>query len=320
MLAFNPHCIVFGLMDALLREFRRPSPVSLEDRQFILCFLGLSILAWVGTVMVFRLMAKAFATAVSVSPLTDPYEIALLTGGPRRMLEAALASLLAQGLILVHRESSGKTTTFSSGVDLSGRCLHPFERAVVEQMPGNLSQLRNALPEFERLYRNGLISKGLMFSYGKHAVMRFFGAFPLFALLIYGAYRLLDRKFLDYNIENVWVENWIGLFSSLIVIHAFAVVSILRRTSYATIAGESFRERFHKQVFAPRLGFDVDRGPGLGVLAATAVAVAGTEALLSSGYESLKQVFTSDESVDSSDSGFYESDVWRDVPDDSSDD
>jgi uncharacterized protein (TIGR04222 family) len=110
-----------------------------------------------------RPLARARAVSPSESPSLGVYEAALLAGGPRRVADAALVSLVSRGVLRVSRKG---TLTRVHGVEPGAGA--PAESAVrrhVASYPGDTaSGVRHALARHHAVRRlaMSLASRGLM--------------------------------------------------------------------------------------------------------------------------------------------------------------
>ena len=275
-------------------------------------FIALSLLAFIFTALLSHVLERVLSPAISVRPLTAAYEVALLIGGPRRVLEAALASMLARCLISVQRDSAKGLTSFQVEPDASGTCVHEVERALMRRMPSDFEDLWGPLMATLHQVRETLVSRGFLFSRGKHLLIRLVASLPCCSMGLGGTYFLMR--------EWEYGDRAARIGAIITLLHWFVCWAIISRRSIVTRNGQRVVSRIQRLVFAPRLSPDKPRDEGVGARAAMAVALAGTQALLSSGYNLLYQTFTGKESVPPSDGfEFFDSDAGIDVPNSSSD-
>jgi hypothetical protein len=112
-------------------------------------------------------MRGIFRRTTDPAPQTlDLYDVAYLTGGPRRMMEAALVALHERGMVRI-RVSRVRAVDEADGSPVDHPDSHPFERAVVDLCRPRSRDMHSLLgavetgPEVEEIERR-MVSSGLL--------------------------------------------------------------------------------------------------------------------------------------------------------------
>ncbi|MBL9185058.1 MAG: TIGR04222 domain-containing membrane protein [Verrucomicrobiaceae bacterium] len=212
--------------------------------------------------------------------VSDPYEVAMLGGGERRALDAALASLFARRMIEVQSHGPRQPATLHLVPGIIDSRLHAVEQRVLQTLPQDLRGLRKLFAPLAEKLRRNLESSGLVLSSGQRSQVQLIVAAPLVLMMVIGVVKV----FIGLERERPVAFLVIALVVSLIVL-CVVLSKIARRTP----AGEAVWKRMAKPTIAPRLKEAEPALPETGHLAAMAVALAGTHALAGAGYEPLYQ-------------------------------
>lgn len=220
---------------------------------------------------------------LSDETLTDPYEIAFLGGGGRRMVDAALAALFTRGLLKLDTPKNGQARIGAAPV-AEEVDLHLVEHQVWQALPQNslaeVRHVRKALIPVTKGMQESLAARGYVFAPSQLTRLGWLAALPLLVVMIIGAAKFCVG--LSHGRPILFLV--FCLFASLIVL-------ILRLSwmKKRTAAGEGIWRRLAGRRVNPlveRAGAHV-LDP---TLAAMAVAIGGTGVLATPLYQPMHDV------------------------------
>ncbi|MFN0074888.1 MAG: TIGR04222 domain-containing membrane protein [Prosthecobacter sp.] len=221
---------------------------------------------------------------LSDEPLTDPYEIAFLGGGGRRMVDAALAALFTRGLLKLDTPKNGRATI---GAALEGDTadLHPVEHQVWQALPtsgrAEVRHVRKALIPLTQAMQESLAERGLVFLPPQLTRLSWLVALPMLLMLIAGVIKVCIGISRDKPVFFLIV----CLFISVLVL--CLRMSLMKKR---TVAGEAL---WHRLSLRRRISPLVERDGRHDLdptLAAMAVAIGGSTALATPSYQPLHNV------------------------------
>lgn len=272
-----------GCVDLNVFDYRGPD--------FLLFYVTGFIAAFAASVVLVQ-MARGRADSHEEGDLPDdPYEIAFLGGGGRRVVDAALAALYSRKVVKTGATASrmGTLGAVERGDD-SG--LHPVEQRVWRALPLNRTEevrnVRAAVTPVTERVKQALVDKGMILS-GEHmANLRILAALPMVSMMAVGAIKFL----VGLDREKPVVFLVICLFVSLIIL-----VVRLAKMNRRSALGEAIWRKLGRRRLEASLARNNSDITSTEV--AMAVALAGSSALAIPAYEPLhktihRPVFTAD--------------------------
>ncbi|MGV3660714.1 MAG: TIGR04222 domain-containing membrane protein [Prosthecobacter sp.] len=210
--------------------------------------------------------------------LTDPYEIAFLGGGGRRMVDAALAALFTRGLLKLDTPKNGVAKIGAAPVkeemdiDLVE---HQVWQALPQKSMAEVRHVRKALIPVTLAMQESLATRGYVFGPAQLKRLSWLAALPLLVMMGIGAVKFC-----------IGLTHGRPIFFLVFCLFASLIVLILRlsRMKKRTAAGEGIWQRLNGRRISPlveREGRHV-LDPSL---AAMAVAVGGTGVLSTPAYQ-----------------------------------
>jgi uncharacterized protein (TIGR04222 family) len=251
-------------------------------------------IALVASLLLARVIAGIVSTRAKNHSLSDPYEIALLGGGARRVLDAALAALFARKMLEIQSHGSQNPATLHRVPDVMASQMHPVEEKVLNALPQDLRSLRKRFEPVAEKLRANLEAAGWMLTNSQRSQIQLITAVPLVLMMLVG----LVKVFVGMDRDKPVMFLVFALVVSLIV-----TVVILSKVRRRTTAGDAEWKRLARPTTAPRLTSSPPLFADIGGLAAMAVAVTGVQALAGSGYESLYQTIRHPQATSSSGCG-----------------
>ncbi|MFN7562028.1 MAG: TIGR04222 domain-containing membrane protein, partial [Prosthecobacter sp.] len=251
-------------------------------------------IALVASLLLARVIAGIVSTRAKNHSLSDPYEIALLGGGARRVLDAALAALFARKMLEIQSHGSQNPATLHRVPDVMASQMHPVEEKVLNALPQDLRSLRKRFEPVAEKLRANLEAAGWMLTNSQRSQIQLITAVPLVLMMLVG----LVKVFVGMDRDKPVMFLVFALLVSLIV-----TVVILSKVRRRTTAGDAEWKRLARPTTAPRLTSSPPLFADIGGLAAMAVAVTGVQALAGSGYESLYQTIRHPQATSSSGCG-----------------
>jgi uncharacterized protein (TIGR04222 family) len=249
--------------------------------QFYLFGFGFAFLA---SLLLLRYARADRQERLSDQTLIDPYEIAFLGGGGRRMVDAALAALFTRGLLKLDAPKNARAT-IGAAHDGDDTDLHPIEHQVWRALPtgskAEVQQVRKALIPVAQAMQESLAERGYVFRPSQLTRLSWFAALPMLSMLIIGAYKV----WVGISRDKPVILLIVCLFISVIVL--CLRMSLMRKR---TAAGKALWDRLrHKQRVNPLVERDGQHvlDP---TLAAMSVAIAGSTALATPSYQPLHTV------------------------------
>jgi uncharacterized protein (TIGR04222 family) len=218
---------------------------------------------------------------LSDATLTDPYEIAFLGGGGRRMVDAALAALFTRGLLKLDTPKNGRATLGASHLgDDTG--MNPVEHQVWRALPtGSRTEVRHvrkALIPVAQAMQESLAERGYVFHPSKLTRLSWFAALPMLFMLIIGAYKV----WVGISREKPVILLIVCLFISVLVL-CLRMSLMRKRTAAGQALWNRLNRRKHISPLVERDGTHV-LDP---TLAAMAVALGGSAALATPSFQPL---------------------------------
>lgn len=252
-----------------------------EFLKFYLVGFGLAFLA---SLLLLHSARADRQERLSDEPLTDPYEIAFLGGGGRRMVDAALAALFTRGLLKLDTPKNGRAT-IGAAHDGDDTDLHSFERHVWRALPtGSKTEVRHvrkALIPATQAMQESLAERGYVFQPSKLTRLCWFAALPMLFMLIVGAYKV----WIGISRDKPVILLIVCLFISVLVL--CLRMSLMRKR---TAAGQALWDRLrHKRRINPLVERD-GRHVLDPTLVAMSVAIAGSAALATPSFQPLHNV------------------------------
>jgi uncharacterized protein (TIGR04222 family) len=241
------------------------NPLALDAPAFLWLY-GLLLVASFG---LSRYAAYRLRPDGSRHPVSDPDSLALLTGGPVRLAEAAIARLMANG-VLAHASGQRFIKTGRGNATLAS----PVDRAMVAlPAPARWRDLWRAAKREADALRAALERQGLLMDAEAATQLRIVQILPFVALLMLGTARLVRGIMLDHAVGYLIVLMLITLVFGL------SRLTVDRRTRAGQQAVRSARVDWQRLRLAPTQ-------PEM----ALAVAVFGTAVLAGSALEPLHRL------------------------------
>ena len=252
-----------------------------RGEEFLKFYIVGFALSYIASLLIMRSARADRQERLSDAPLTDPYEIAFLGGGGRRMVDAALAALFTRKLLKLDTPKNGRATIGASdaGDDTN---LHPIEHQVWCALPNGakseVRHVRKALIPVTQAMQESLAERGLVFPASQLTRLRWLVALPMLLMLIAGVIKVC----VGISRDKPVIFLIVCLFISILVL--CLRLSLMKKR---TAAGEAQWNRLdQKQHISPLVKRDGQHvlDP---TLAAMAVAVGGSAALATPSYQPL---------------------------------
>jgi len=243
------------------------------------CLIVAALLLSLGIVWIIRGQPLRFA------PLSDPYEIAFLSGGGKRAVDAALARLYGKRLITIDRHKKAPYTSVRLLNNVHDLELSGLEKTVYLALPGShsstsLPSLRAALKPAVKSIRDRLRAAGLLFTGAQKFGIGLLAALPFLAVIAFGI-----SKFMVGISRDKPVFFLLVLLFLTFIIMSFRLSALRRRTATGQALWKKLRREL-KQPMKNLSGTTAEENIGQ---IALAVAILGTPALVSAaGYQELK--------------------------------
>ncbi len=218
---------------------------------------------------------------LSDATLSDPYEIAFLGGGGRRMVDAALAALFTRGLLKLDTPKNGRATLGASHLgDDTG--MNPVEHQVWRALPTGfrteVRHVRKALIPVTQAMQESLAERGYVFHPSKLTRLSWCAALPMLFMLIIGAYKV----WVGISREKPVILLIVCLFISVLVL--CLRMSLMRKR---TAAGQALWNRLSRRKHINPLVERENTHVFDPTLAAMAVALGGSAALATPSFQPL---------------------------------
>lgn len=264
-----------GCRDLNVFDYRGEAFLKFYVTGFVLALM----LSW----MITRSARAERQERLSDEMLTDPYEIAFLGGGGRRMVDAALAALFTRGLLKLDAPKNGRAKIGAAPareeVDL-----HLVEHQVWQALPKNsmaeVGDVRKALIPVAQGMQESLATRGYVFGPAQLRRLSWLAALPLLVMMLIGAAKFCIG--LSHGRPILFLV--FCLFASLVI--------LLLRLSWMkkrTAAGEGQWQKLNGRSINPLVERD-GRHALDPSLAAMAVAVGGTGVLSTPAYQPMHDV------------------------------
>lgn len=242
------------------------NPLDWGGKAFLFLYIALFVAAVILSVMILRLVRPDGRGGAA----TDADGMAFLAGQGQRMLEAAVARLLASGALVLQ---DGKRFLRGDGTAGPGS----LDRALLAvAMPADWIELAKATKPHVAPVERRLVAGGLVMDKGEARWIGLIAALPLLALFALGAAKL---------ILGLSRDRPVGFLAALLVLTAIVVLirifTVDRRTRGGMAALDNARERHERLRRAPT---HAETG--------TAVALFGTTVLVGSAFAALHQMRT----------------------------
>lgn len=175
-----------GCQGAAVLDYRGSEFLTL----FVQLFVAACLVSW----LIVKAASSAATSSASAEPPTDPYEIAFLGGGGRRVVDAALAVLFSRGLLSVVA-SPNSPAKLGLRPEAKVADLHPIEQQVLTALPANgshvpLRTLRQSLRPVTEALQERLVLRGWLFSYSRYVATAWLAAAPLLLVVALGLLKI----------------------------------------------------------------------------------------------------------------------------------
>ena len=224
---------------------------------------------------------KKVETAEPGDVPTDPYEIACLGGGGRRVVDAALAALYSRRLLTFETPKSSPAK-IGSNEQTNDAAIHPIEEKVRAALPrhrtAEVRSVREALRPITEEMQQRLASRGLVLRDQQVSYLRFVAAFPMLVMMTAGVVKF----FIGLSQGKPVMFLFFGLIVTVIVL-ALRIKFVQRRTK----AGEAAWSQLRVMQPPARLKSSMDFARMEPAAAALAVAMIGSSALATPTYQPL---------------------------------
>lgn len=253
-----------------------------QGEQFLMFYIGALFAAVIGSKVLAGIFRRTGPGRLGDEDLRDPYEIAFLGGGGRRLGDAALAALYTRGLLRLETLAGGALrmgTVAGKNVDDLSLTEHQVWRALPQQTPAEMHHVRRALVPVTTAMQDKLAQLGYVFSPAGLSRLRWVAALPFLFLMGIGVVKL----FVGFSRGRPVAFLVVALVVTLVVMIA-RLTTIRRRTA----AGEAMWQRLSTRELNRRKGSvagvadSVPFDPGH---AALAVAMMGSSVLAGPAYE-----------------------------------
>lgn len=252
--------------------------------EFLKFYVSAFALAFLISLVVGSIFRSRVARGESSGPLTDPYEIAFLAGGGRRMVDAVFTALFTRGAIVTYEEGNGAGRMGKVEAPLDETDWHPFESLCLTAFPesgtAKVGSLRKALIPLTEAMQGSMTDLGLILSSAQLVKLRLTVAFPLLLVMISGAIKIVVG--IDRNKPVLFLV--ILLFLSLIAL-IFRIALVGKRTLEGATVWKEIRSQGRVKPIIERDGkWALDPNN-----AALMVAIGGAATLNTSSFKSLHQ-------------------------------
>lgn len=212
---------------------------------------------------------------------TDPYEIAFLGGGGRRMVDAAFAALYARNQLTLDTPKNSPAK-IGSTARTTDEPLHPVEAKVRAALPGSrtteVRSVRETLRPVTEEMQQRLASRGLVLRDKQRSHLQFVAAFPILLLMTTGV-----MKFIVGLNRGKPVMFLVFFLIASVIILALRLTFLRRRTQ----AGEAAWSQLKVMQPPSHLKSSMDFARMEPAAAALAVAMIGSSALATPTYQPL---------------------------------
>jgi uncharacterized protein (TIGR04222 family) len=260
------------------------NPLELPGPQFLLLFLALFAVAFVASRLLRHRFSATRADAGAAS-LADPWSIAYLAGGPARVVDTGIATLLAEDRA---EWKDGK---------LHVRDLHSVKDSPLREIARasasgqRVRDIVKILQSYTTRLHESLQQRGLMLDSAQRQMAGLWGALPYLALTVFGIAKI------QIGIAR---ERPVFFLVLLVIVSGIAtLVAWLRRPQRSTAGEALLRSLNQRHAHARRAPRDGDIG--------LAVALGGTAILAGTAFASYHD-YRAPQSSSSSDSGCSSSD------------
>ena len=192
-------------------------PFNLDGSQFLLLYGLLFIVAFISSMVAGRLARPAGCE----QRLTDPDELALLSGGETRLVETIVTRMLVSGAI-VH-EGDNNFSLGSHEAATSG-----IERTIVAMMPASLPAIRSNIKPYGDMLDYQLTDLGLLMNDAESGRLRFSYLLPFLLLGCLGFVRMIQGMVNDRSV---------GFLIMFIIVTSVVAISLSKADRY-TRAGQ----------------------------------------------------------------------------------
>lgn len=221
--------------------------LDIKGGEFLRFYVGAFGLAFIASLAIMRERRGSNGRSVphaTEATLGDPYEIAFLAGGPRRMMDALLAALHSHGLVQVGIPAKGSATLGArSGADAhDASLLHPLEQQAWQVLPQDaMAEVRNVRQGLQPLaegMRDALVARGLMLSPVRFTQSIWLACLPLLLMIGLGVSKVL-----------IGLDRGRPVFLLILCLLLSVVVLVLRLqwASRRTAAGNRVWRRLRRQ-------------------------------------------------------------------------
>lgn len=253
-----------------------------RGEDFLVFYVAAFFAAIVASKLIVGIFRRTGPGRLGDEDLKNPYEIAFLGGGGRRLVDAALTSLYTRGLLKLETPAGGTLrmgTVEGKRVDDLTDTEHQVWKALPQQAPAEMHRVRRALIPVTAAMQDRLAERGYVFSPAGLSRLRWLAAVPFLFLMGMGGMKVvvgLDRGRPVLFLILALVVTLVVMISRL--------VAMRRRTA----AGEamwqriSTREQSRRKPAADGLADHLPFDPGH---AALAVALMGSSVLATPAYQ-----------------------------------
>ena len=259
------------------------NPFNLTGPEFLALYAGVAVAALGGAALLRWYLRQPSDDFFAEEPVLDTYEVAFLSGGTERAVQAALGRLVKDGMLYV---DAGERSVFCE--KSPPREAHWLERAVYVATEGKNASLqemrRRAAPAAARLEQR-LQELGLLLAPNQALLVRWLPSLLILAAVLFGGIKILVG--LSRNRPVVY------LFMACTLMVMFAVVALASKP-WRSRRGDRFLKRLRERNTALKYASSRDRdgriaGPDVALAVALfGVSVLSDVAILSSLYRILK--------------------------------
>ncbi len=265
--------MIAGCREANVFDFTGP--------EFLRFYIAGFVMALLMSLLLVKWERSRWKDGAGAEAPNDPYEIAFLGGGGRRLVDAALTALFTRGILVARTSGAGRATLMLSHKDRTAD-MHPVEKRLMQSLPGGCKMevrtVRESLKHLALEMQETLAGRGLILSIAQLARVRWLAALPMALMMVAG----VIKCFIGINRDKpVFFLIFCLVFS--IVILALRLGAVRKRTAAGDAAWlrvssggriNPVIERDGARMFDP-------------TLAATMVALGGTAALASPSLQPL---------------------------------